>query len=235
MAEVGRHVRVFAGATELEGVLAVPEGARGIVLFAHGSGSSRFSPRNQQVARALQERKLATLLFDLLTPEEEELDLKTRRLRFDIELLAQRVIDATEWTAQQPDAHALRVGLFGSSTGAAAALVAAGLRSERVAALVSRGGRADLAGAMLQRVKAPVLLVVGGADEVVLDLNREALDALPNEHSRLAIVPGAGHLFEEPKALDVVARLAGDWFERWLDPHALRAAMRTDLPPIYTD
>ncbi|MBI5542967.1 MAG: dienelactone hydrolase family protein [Deltaproteobacteria bacterium] len=230
MAE-GRQVRVLAGSVELEGILAVPERARGVVLFAHGSGSGRFSPRNQQVAGAFQSRGLATLLIDLLTPEEAELDEQTRRLRFHIPLLAERVVDATGWLEHAMETQTLRVGLFGSSTGAAAALVAAHRRPERIAAVVSRGGRVDLAGDSLGAVRAPVLLVVGGADEVVLDLNREALDQLSNEHSRMAIVPGAGHLFEEPGALEMVSRLAADWFERWLDPTAGRAASHGEAAP----
>ncbi|MGC4116754.1 MAG: dienelactone hydrolase family protein [Myxococcales bacterium] len=216
MAQQGRQVRIIAGAVELEGLLQMPDHPRGMVLFVHGSGSGRFSPRNQQVAGSIGARGLGTLLFDLLTPEEAELDLQTRRLRFDLDLLSSRVVDALGWIARQPDARALRLGLFGSSTGAAAALIAAWRRPDQVSAIVSRGGRVDLAGEALTQAKAPTLLVVGGADEPVLALNRVALDQLANAHSRLAIVPGAGHLFEEAGALGMVARLAADWFEEWL-------------------
>jgi dienelactone hydrolase len=202
-----------------------------LVLFVHGSGSGRFSPRNQEVARIIGERGLGTLLFDLLTPDEAEFDLRTRRLRFDVGLLSSRVVDALGWIARQPEARALRLGLYGSSTGAAAALVAARRRPEQVAAVVSRGGRVDLAGEALGEARAPTLLIVGGMDEAVLDLNREALDQLPNKHSRLAIVPGAGHLFEEPGALAMVSRLAADWFEQWLFHEADRPGAPTGVPP----
>jgi len=227
----GRQVRVIAGAVELEGVLALPERPHGVVVFVHGSGSGRFSPRNQEVAQVVAGRGLATLLFDLLTPEEAELDLHSRRLRFDVDLLSSRVVDALTWIGRQPDTRALQVGLFGSSTGAAAALVAAERRPDQVSAVVSRGGRVDLAGEALSSARAPTLLIVGGADEPVLELNREALDLLPNKHSRLAIVPRAGHLFEEPGALPMVARLAADWFEQWLFHEADRVAPVTGVPP----
>jgi dienelactone hydrolase len=227
----GQLVRV--GAMELEGNLEIPEGAAGIVLFAHGSGSSRFSPRNRQVARALSDRGLATLLFDLMTRDEEEVDLRTRGLRFDIDFLAQRVIDALEWTAAWPATRGLKVGLFGSSTGAAAALVAAARRPGLVGAVVSRGGRADLAGEALPLVEAPTLLVVGGADEVVLDLNREALDEMSCDR-KLAIVPGATHLFEEPGALEMAARLAGDWFTRFVGKPVGRLPFEeSDAEPLW--
>ena len=206
-------VRVPAGPVELEGNLDVPEGARGVVLFAHGSGSGRHSPRNRQVARALREAGLATLLIDLLTPDEEEVDLRTGHLRFDIGLLAQRLVGATDWLAQNPDTKRLRIGYFGASTGAAAALVAAAERE--VGAVVSRGGRPDLAGDALPLVKAPTLLIVGGNDVPVIRMNEEALGRLRVE-KRLEIIPGATHLFEERGALEEVARLAADWFTRHL-------------------
>jgi len=192
------------------------------VLFAHGSGSSRLSPRNRHVARVLNEAALATLLVDLLTPDEEAIDARTTHLRFDISLLAQRLIGATDWLSDHPDTRGLRVGYFGASTGAAAALVAAAVRAAAVGAVVSRGGRPDLAGRALALVRAPTLLIVGGRDAQVLELNREAFAQLTCE-KRLEIVPGATHLFEEPGALDRVAFLARDWFERYLTPAAARA------------
>jgi len=201
----------------LEGNLSLPEGARGIVLFAHGSGSSRHSPRNRYVAQILNEAKLATLLVDLLTPDEEAIDLRTAHLRFDIGLLAERLVGVTDWLTQYPDTRHLRVGYFGASTGAAAALVAAAQRPDAVDAVVSRGGRPDLAGPALALVRAPTLLIVGGNDFEVVELNRRALALLRCE-KRLEIVPGATHLFEEPGALEVVARLAREWFERYLMP-----------------
>jgi putative phosphoribosyl transferase len=210
-----RLVRVPAGPVTLEGNLTLPEQSRGIVLFAHGSGSSRHSPRNRYVARLLNEAKLATLLIDLLTLHEEVIDARTAQLRFDIDLLAERLVDATDWLTQFPDTKDLRIGYFGASTGAAAALAAAALRPDPVGAIVSRGGRPDLAGAALIRVRAPTLLIVGENDEQVIQLNRAALAQLRCE-KQLVIVPGATHLFEEPGALDVVARLARDWFERHL-------------------
>ena len=206
-------VRVPAGPVELEGNLDVPEGARGVVLFAHGSGSGRHSPRNRYVAQALQRAGLATLLIDLLTPDEEEVDLRTGHLRFDIGLLAQRLVGATDWLAQNPDTKRLRIGYFGASTGAAAALVAAAERE--VGAVVSRGGRPDLAGDALPLVKAPTLLIDGGNDVPVIRMNEEALGRLRVE-KRLEIIPGATHLFEERGALEEVARLAADWFTRHL-------------------
>jgi putative phosphoribosyl transferase len=213
----GRLVRVPAGPITLEGNLGVPPGARGIVLFAHGSGSSRHSPRNRHVARLLNEAGLATLLIDLLTPDEEAEDLHTARLRFDIGLLSARVVGATAWLGQEPQTRDLRIGYFGASTGAAAALEAAAALPDVVAAVVSRGGRPDLAGSALPRVRAPVLLIVGGNDPQVLELNRAALAQLRCEQ-QLSIVPGATHVFEEPGALDEVARLARDWFSRHLAP-----------------
>jgi dienelactone hydrolase len=208
-------VEIPAGGVVLEGDLTLPAHAGGIVVFAHGSGSGRFSPRNRAVAGALAQAGLATLLMDLLTAEEESVDLRTRHLRFDIGLLARRVIDTIDWLATDPTAKDLPVGCFGASTGAAAALVAAAERPERGGAVVSRGGRPDLAGEALRRVIAPTLLIVGGNDPEVLRLNRQALSLLPGE-ARLEIVPGATHLFEEPGALERVAQLARDWFLRHL-------------------
>ena len=230
-----RLVQVAAGGVTLEGTLGLPEGARGtsaprgtsalrgVVLFAHGSGSSRHSPRNRAVAGALRAGRLATLLIDLLTGEEEAADRRTMHLRFDIGLLAERLVGATDWLAQEPDTRDLRVGYFGASTGAGAALVAAAERPDAVGAVVSRGGRPDLAGSALPRVRAPTLLIVGGDDVPVLGMNREALARLRAE-KQLEIVPGATHLFEEPGALDVVARLARDWFVRHLAPGGRSAA-----------
>jgi putative phosphoribosyl transferase len=209
------EVRVPAGRVVLIGDLTVPADARGIVLFAHGSGSSRFSPRNRYVARSLVERKLATLLTDLLTPNEEQEDARTGRLRFDIPLLATRLIAATDWLGNQPLVADLPAGYFGASTGGGAALLAAVERPRVVRTVVSRGGRPDLAGEALRLVQAPTLLIVGGRDATVLALNQQALREIPAE-KRLEIVPGATHLFEEPGALEEVARLAGDWFERHL-------------------
>jgi putative phosphoribosyl transferase len=202
-------VRLTVDGVVLPGDLARPP-AGGVVLFAHGSGSSRHSPRNQSVAGRLQRAGFGTLLLDLLTAAEEELDRRSRELRFDIGLLARRLVGAVDWLADRFGGE-LRVGLFGASTGAAAALVAAAERPDRVAAVVSRGGRPDLAGRALGRVRAPTLLIVGGADHQVLELNRQAAGRLAAEH-RLEVVPGAGHLFEEPGALDEVARLAAGWF-----------------------
>ena len=212
-------VRVPAGEVMLDGNLTLPEGSHAIVLFAHGSGSSRHSPRNRYVARLLNEAKLSTLLIDLLTLDEEVIDARTAQLRFDIGLLAERLVAATNWLTQFPDTKHLRIGYFGASTGAAAALAAAALRKDVVGAVVSRGGRPDLAGAALMLVQAPTLLIVGENDGQVIQLNREALAQLRCE-KQLMIVPGATHLFEEPGALDAVARLACDWFERHLVPVA---------------
>ena len=213
----GRLVRVPAGAVTLEGDLSVPPGSRGIVLFAHGSGSSRHSPRNRYVAQVLREGTLATLLIDLLTAGEEAVDATTGRLRFDIGLLAKRLIGATDWLRSHPDTRDLRIGYFGASTGAAAALMAATERPQDVGAIVSRGGRPDLAGPALPRVKAPTLLIVGGLDDVVIQLNQDALKKLRAE-AKLEIVPGATHLFEEPGTLEAVASLASGWFRRYLAP-----------------
>jgi putative phosphoribosyl transferase len=208
-------VQIPADGVVLHGDLTVPSDARGIVVFAHGSGSGRFSPRNRAVANVLVRAGLATLLMDLLTAEEEVIDLRTRHLRFDVALLGRRVIATIDWLAAGPTIGQLPVGCFGASTGAAAALIAAANRPQRVGAVVSRGGRPDLAGESLQRVTAPTLLIVGGNDLEVLRLNRQALQLLAGE-ARLEIVPGATHLFEEPGALDRVAQLARDWFLRHL-------------------
>jgi putative phosphoribosyl transferase len=221
MAEQAVHVP--AGEVSLDGDLGLPDGARGIVLFAHGSGSSRLSPRNRHVARLLNEAGLATLLVDLLTPEEEAFDARTARLRFDIDLLAERLVEVTDWLGDRAETRGLRRGYFGASTGAAAALVAAAARPQVVHALVSRGGRPDLAGPALPLVRAPTLLIVGGEDVAVIELNRRALAQLRTE-ADLAIVPGATHLFEEPGALDEVARLARQWFERHLIATRTRGA-----------
>jgi putative phosphoribosyl transferase len=210
-------VQIPVGPAALQGDLVVPAGAAGVVLFAHGSASSRQSPRNRYVARAIQRAGLATLLMDLLTLEEEAVDLQTAELRFNIDLLAERLQEAAEWLVTTPLTKNLRIGFFGASTGAAAALVAASRRPEMVGAIVSRGGRPDLAGSALRRVQAPTLLIVGGEDTQVIALNRQALASLRGA-TQLAIVPGATHLFEEPGALDQVANLASEWFVRYLTP-----------------
>jgi putative phosphoribosyl transferase len=213
---VARPVSIPAREASLAGDLTVPAGANGIVLFAHGSGSSRASPRNVWVAARLARAGLATLLFDLLTRSEEQRDIYTREHRFDIALLSRRLVEATDWIDTQPELRGLPIGYFGASTGAAAALVAAAERKDRVGAVVSRGGRPDLAGAdVLARVSAPTLLIVGGNDDVVIDLNQRALAAMTCE-KRLDIVPGATHLFEEPGALEQVATLAAEWLVEFL-------------------
>ncbi|MBI2207673.1 MAG: dienelactone hydrolase family protein [Candidatus Rokubacteria bacterium] len=188
-------------------------------MFAHGSGSSRLSPRNRYVAQVLNEGRLATLLFDLLTLDEEAVDTRTAHLRFDIAFLAGRVADATRWVHTHSETRQLRIGYFGASTGAAAALVAAAELPDIVQAVASRGGRPDLAIPAIPDVKAPTLLIVGGADRTVLEMNRKALDHFRVE-ATLEVVPGASHLFEEPGTLEIVARLARDWFQRWLGPTA---------------
>lgn len=204
-------IRIPFADFELEGELLVPDGAKGVALFAHGSGSSRHSKRNQFVARSLREQGVATLLFDLLTAEEEYAERHSRHLRFDVGMLADRLLAAAEWlNEREPD---LAIGFFGASTGGGAALVAAARSSIPIAAVVSRGGRPDLAGAFLPKVKSPTLLIVGGDDGVVIDLNEEAFAQLRCE-KELKIVPGAGHLFEEPGTLEQVASLAGEWFAR---------------------
>jgi putative phosphoribosyl transferase len=205
------EVRIPAGRATLDGNLTIPHSATALVLFVHGSGSSRHSPRNQFVARTLNQAGLATLLFDLLTPEEEAIDARTAELRFNIKLLAERLIHATAWAKQQEQTRDLRVGYFGSSTGGGAGLVAAAANPEDVSAVVSRGGRPDLAGDALPKVQAPTLLIVGGNDDIVIELNEQARDRMRCE-VKLEIVPGATHLFEEPGALEKVARLASDWF-----------------------
>jgi putative phosphoribosyl transferase len=215
MRDTEQVVLVPTGRAKLEGNLAVPPGATGVVLFAHGSGSSRHSTRNQFVARRLQADGLATLLIDLLTPEEERVDEVTRHIRFDIELLAERLLAAIEWLAGRPETRALRVGLFGASTGGGAALVAAARDPDRVGAVVSRGGRPDLAGDALPRVRAPTLLIVGGDDVQVIALNEHAMAQMRTE-VKLEIVPGASHLFEEPGTLERVADLASAWFAKYL-------------------
>jgi putative phosphoribosyl transferase len=209
-----RTVRITVGRQALEGDLGVPAHARGVVLFAHGSGSSRFSARNKHVAAVLQENGFATLLIDLLTPNEEELDRLSGEYRFDIGRLAERLIASAEWLAAEEATASLALSMFGASTGGGAALVAAAELPKRVAAVVSRGGRPDLAGEALERVMAPTLLIVGGSDEVVLELNRAALSRL-HATARLEVIPGATHLFEEPGALDEVARHAAAWFEAY--------------------
>ena len=209
------EVTIPADGVQLEGKLTVPDGVVAIVVFAHGSGSSRFSPRNQLVAATLHEAGLGTLLFDLLERDEEAQDARTGALRFDIPLLGARLIAAIDWLTGEPRGAGQAIGCFGASTGAAAALVAAAERPDRVAAVVSRGGRPDLAGPALPRVKAPTLMIVGGADATVLELNREALRRMQTV-AELKIVPGATHLFAEPGALERVAELAREWFVRWL-------------------
>lgn len=210
-----RVVQVTVGPAQLEGELQVAANASGIVLFAHGSGSSRHSPRNQYVARALRERALGTLLVDLLTMKEEQVDALNGHFRFDISLLADRLAGIIDWLRGEPATQTLPIGLFGASTGGGAALVASSVRPAEVKAVVSRGGRPDLAGRVLPSVKAPTLLIVGGDDTPVIELNRQAMAQMRTE-VRLAIVPHASHLFEEPGALEQVAALAGDWFERFL-------------------
>lgn len=204
---------------ELSAEVRLPTNTRALVILVHGSGSGRSSPRNQYVADALAQRGLGSLLFDLLTESEQRLDNWTRELRFDIPLLARRLVDVIDWIGRDPELSTLRIGLFGASTGAAAALVAAAERADVVAAVVSRGGRTDLAGPALARVKAPTLQIVGAQDSVVFGLNCQSTRALRCEQ-RLELVAGATHLFEEPGTLEEVARLAGDWFERYLQPPA---------------
>ena len=206
-----RLVQIDADGVTLEGALAIPPGAEGVVLFAHGSGSSRHSPRNNFVAGVLRAAGLGTLLFDLLTEKEDEV----YETRFDIDLLTRRLIAATRWFMKQPRSRGLAVGYFGSSTGAASALRAAAALGGEIGAIVSRGGRPDLAGGALPRVQSPTLLIVGGDDLTVIDLNRRAYDQMKGERE-LKIIPGATHLFEEPGALEEVARLAADWFKRYL-------------------
>ena len=209
------EVQIPAGRAVLSGNLTIPENAIALVLFAHGSGSSRHSPRNQFVARTLNRAGLGTLLFDLLTPEEEALDIYTREHRFNIGLLAERLVHATKWAGQQEETRDLPIGYFGSSTGGGAALVAAVELPQDVGAVVSRGGRPDLAGNALPKVQAPTLLIVGGNDDIVIELNEMARDRMCCE-VKLEIIPGATHLFEESGALERVAKLASDWFSVYL-------------------
>ncbi|WP_055489646.1 dienelactone hydrolase family protein [Streptomyces sp. TP-A0356] len=220
---ISELVVVPAQGAVLSGDLVVPGPAPAMVLFAHGSGSSRLSPRNRAVATALHKAGLGTLLLDLLTEREEREDAATGEYRFDIGLLSRRLVSAIDWLAQEPNTRGLPVGLFGASTGAAAALVAAADEPERVYAVVSRGGRPDLAGDALERVRAPVLLIVGGSDETVLDLNRKAAEKLSVPHEIL-VVPGATHLFPEPGALEQVAEAASQWFLAYLKGKGARAA-----------
>jgi putative phosphoribosyl transferase len=210
---VNERVQIQTGDVTLEGNLDIPERAAGIVVFVHGSGSSRHSSRNRYVARTLNEGRIGTLLFDLLTSEEEAIDMRTGELRFNIDLLAQRTIGTVDWLVLQDFAEGLKIGLFGSSTGAAAALIAAAERPAMVSAVVSRGGRPDLAGPVLPHVVTPTLLIVGGEDKPVIEMNRSALAEMPPEtDATLQIVPGASHLFEEGGTLEQAARLARNWF-----------------------
>jgi len=208
-------VQIPVSKVTINGNLTIPPNAKGIVLFAHGSGSSRFSPRNTRVAREINQAGIATLLIDLLTAEEEKIDESTGEFRFDIDLLAERVVEATQWLKKNPATQHLAVGYFGASTGAAAALVATAKLPGLVKAVVSRGGRPDLAADYLPQVKAPTLLIVGGDDRVVIEMNREAMKQMVSE-KRLEIVPGATHLFEEPGTLEQVSKLATNWFSKHL-------------------
>jgi dienelactone hydrolase len=211
------EVRIPAGGATLDGNFTIVDQTKALVLFVHGSGSSRHSPRNQFVARTLNKAGLSTLLFDLLTPEEESVDISTREHRFNIGLLAERLVHATNWADQQKQTQGLPIGYFGSSTGGSAALVAAAELPDEVGVVVSRGGRPDLAGDALPKVKAPTLLIVGGEDHVVIDLNEQARAQMQCE-CKIDIVPGATHLFEEPGALEKVAKLASDWFLGHIGP-----------------
>jgi len=213
-------VKVVAGKVTLEGDLCIPPDANGVVVFAHGSGSSRRSPRNRYVGQIIRQVGLATLLFDLLTADEETIDVQTGRYRFDIRLLANRLIGATAWLKQNPETQNMNIGYFGASTGAAAALLAAAEHPEEVAAIVSRGGRPDLARPALPYVKAATLLIVGGRDLPVIAMNRDALNELRTE-KKLVIIPNATHLFEEPGAIEEVARFASNWFVNYLTRRAV--------------
>jgi pimeloyl-ACP methyl ester carboxylesterase len=208
-------LKIPVGEVEVEGNLFLPTDTHSIVVFAHGSGSSRFSPRNQYVAKEFNKANMGTLLFDLLTPVEEEEDELTAEYRFNIPLLAARLVGSTQWLRNDPQTRNLKLGYFGASTGAAAALIAAAKLPDEVSAVVSRGGRPDLAGEYLRDVKAPTLLLVGGDDEEVIELNKQAQAQMSNE-SKLVIVPGATHLFEEPGKLEEVAKFSIDWFQRYL-------------------
>ena len=208
-----RSVQILSMGVRLEGIVSLPDDPLGLVVFVHGSGSSHYSIRNQYVAQTLQDAGLATLLFDLLTVSEETIDLRTRHLRFDIELLARRAVGVLEWLDLQPFAYDLKRGLFGASTGAAAALIAAAELPEKVGAIVSRGGRPDLADEVLANVQTPSLFIVGGEDEAVIDLNEQAIAEMPpGIDKKFIIIPGASHLFEEPGTLEQAAELARDWF-----------------------
>jgi putative phosphoribosyl transferase len=230
VAIVEQEVSIPVGNVTLEGTLAIPRNAKGIVLFVHGSGSSRHSPRNRYVAGVLQAEGLATLLFDLLTRKEEMVDQRTAELRFDIHLLTKRLIGATKWVTQNPETRQLNVGYFGASTGAAAALVAAAELRQTVGAVVSRGGRPDLAGDALGMVRAPTLLIVGGNDGVVIELNRRGEAKLRDAVRKLVIIPGATHLFEESGALEEVAATAGKWFHEYLTPPSIAPILRGRQP-----
>lgn len=210
------YVEISLDGITLEGNLVIPESSKGIVVFAHGSGSSRFSPRNNFVAEKLQRKGLATLLMDLLTREEEKIDLKTREFRFDIKLLSERLIRSTQWIKQNETTTELNIGYFGSSTGAAAALIAAASQPNTISAVVSRGGRTDLAENYLDQVEAPTLLIVGSYDTVVININKQTMNQL-NSKKKLEIISGASHLFEEPGKLEEVAELAGNWFKEHLE------------------
>jgi putative phosphoribosyl transferase len=209
------RVLVTTNSVSLKGDLAIPKGAEGIVLFAHGCGSSRHSPRNRYVSKVLQKEGLATLLIDLLTSDEEVTDMQTQLLCFDIGLLASRLVGATDWLLQNPTTGHLKIGYFGASTGSAAALIAATERPELVGAIVSRGGRPDLAGSALSRIRTPTLLIVGGNDFPVIDMNEDALKYI-RAQKQLTIIPGATHMFEEPGALEKVALFAKQWFKNYL-------------------
>jgi pimeloyl-ACP methyl ester carboxylesterase len=222
-------VKVPAGAVTIDGDLELPDAATGLVVFAHGSGSSRFSQRNRAVAGVLEDAGFATLLLDLLTPEEESLDERTREYRFDIPLLGRRVVAATDWVQARPDLHRLPVAYFGASTGAAAALIAAAERPDAVRAVISRGGRPDLAGERLPDVQAPTLLIVGERDEPVIELNEDAKLRM-RAPVELVIIPHAAHLFEEPGALDQVAELAAEWCRRHLRERLLDGVAPGELP-----
>jgi dienelactone hydrolase len=219
-AEWVHSVDIPVGDATLDGDLHIPAQASGLVLFVHGSGSSRHSPRNQFVAQVIRAAGLGTLLFDLLTPEEERIDLRTPYLRFNMDLLAGRLEEVTAWVADTDATRHLRIGYFGASTGGGAALIAAARLGQRIGAVVSRGGRPDLAGALLPKVLAPTLLIVGGRDDMVIQLNEAAYAQLQCEKA-IRIVPGATHLFEEPGALDEVARIATEWFQQHLPPSRL--------------
>jgi dienelactone hydrolase len=222
--QINQIVHIPANGIELEGALAIPTEAQGIVLFAHGSGSSRHSPRNNFVAQVLQSAGMGTLLMDLLTPREDA----TYETRFDIDFLTSRLERATQWLREQPQTQVLKIGYFGASTGAAAALQAAATFGASIGAVVSRGGRPDLAMSALERVQSPTLLIVGGLDDIVIDLNREAYGKLKAK-KHLAIVPGATHLFEEPGTLQEVARLAADWFKQYLGATVSTKTLQTKI------